>query len=1110
MKFIADLHVHSRHSRATSRDLNLESLYIGAQLKGIQVLATGDATHPAWFDELETRLEPAEPGLYRLRPEVARVCDQAVPGRCRGPVRFVIGTEISNIYKKDGRTRKNHNLVFMPDLEAAARFNRRLEKIGNIHSDGRPILGLDARDLLEIVLETHPAAYLVPAHIWTPWFSMLGSQSGFDSLEQCFGDLSHHVFAAETGLSSDPPMNWRVSGLDRLTLISNSDAHSAAKLGREANRFDAEFSFLGIRRAMETGKAGGFEGTVEFFPQEGKYHLDGHRACGVCLTPEEPRRRGGICPVCHRPLTRGVLHRVIDLADRPEGAAGPTGSAPFCHLLPLDDILADVLRSGTGTKKVATAYRQALERLGGELRILMDLDREAIQKADIPLLAEGVSRMRQGRVAIDPGHDGVYGRIRIFAAGERRRLLGQQTLFSLPGAACDPEPAGAAEAPASARHQARLDFADPVSGAAAGLNAAQRQAVEAADGSLVIVAGPGTGKTLTLTRRIARLISTRKVPPGRILAVTFTRQAADALRRRIAAALEPRAELPEIGTFHGLCAKFLAELGAGPTAIADDSRRLAIVRDAIVQTAQEDGRRPVSARRAAAFIEARKQALEDGADSGVEKDRRLTRVFDCYQRLMAADGWADYDDLIGRMVALLESGDGRARSLRERFTHFFVDEFQDINPAQYRLVRALAPPGANLFAIGDPDQCIYGFRGSDPALMDRLQRDDPATRRIRLTRSYRLPQTILDAAGEVMAAVNPRRPILEGAGPGPKVAVVAAPSEKAEAVAIGRIIEQRVGGSGFETLNFGVLDAAIGPCQASFADFAVLFRTHARGRRIAEVLEAGGIPCQFASRQLLTEDPAVAGLVALVRVVDGGAGLIELEAALAWVPDAPGRAAVGVFKHWCYAGGLSLEQGLQQAVRLPVDGLSVARQRRLVAALERIKALQGKTKNLNLGQKVAYLIENTKLSENLDPLPEVLARLVADCADPGEFVTRVALATDADIYDARAERVALLSLHAAKGLEFPVVFIAGCEDGHIPLRRPGVSVDLAEERRLFYVGMTRASQALYLCAVRGSGNPAGDGVLSPFIGDISAGLRIDENPAPPAPRRPRQTQMSLF
>ena len=1105
MEFIADLHIHSRHSRATSRDLNLESLYIGAQLKGIQVLATGDATHPAWFDELENRLEPAEPGLYRLRSEVARVCDRSVPERCRGPVRFVIGTEISNIYKKDGRTRKNHNLVFVPDLKSAARFNRRLEKIGNIHSDGRPILGLDARDLLEIVLETDPAAYLVPAHIWTPWFSMLGSQSGFDSLEQCFGDLSGHVFAAETGLSSDPPMNWRVSGLDRLTLISNSDAHSAAKLGREANRFDADLSFLGIRRALEQGKAGGFEGTIEFFPQEGKYHLDGHRACGVCLTPDETRRLNGICPVCHRPLTRGVLHRVTDLADRPEGTPGPTGSIPFCNLVPLDDILAEMLRCGPGTKKVAKAYRQALERLGGELKILMDLDREAIERADIPLLAEAVSRMRRGRVTIAPGHDGVYGRIGIFAAGERRRLLGQQTLFSLPAATCDADTVRVAEPVASAQHQETLTFAD----SAVRLNEAQRQAVEAPDGSLIIVAGPGTGKTFTLTRRIARLISVQNVPAGRILAVTFTRQAADALRRRITVELGPGAELPEVGTFHGLCAKFLAELGDAPAAIADDVRRLALVRDAIVQVSDDDGLRPVSTRRAAAFIEARKLAV-DGAGQVGHEDGFLGRVFQCYQRLLAADGWADYDDLIARMVALLESEDARAGSLRTRFTHVFVDEFQDINPAQYRLVRALAPRGASLFAIGDPDQCIYGFRGSDPALMDRLRQDHPGIQVIRLTRSYRCPQTILDAAAEVITAGAPRRPVLEGVSCGAKVAVVTAPSERAEAVAIGRIIEQRVGGSGFETVNFGLMDSVNQPCQGSFADFAVLFRTHARGRRIAEVLEAGGIPCQLASRQLLTDDPPVAGLVALLRVMVGCAGLIDVETALAWQQDAPGRAAVGIFKHWCYRGGLSLDQGRQQAVRLPVDGLSVARQRRLVASLERLRTLQEETTALSLGEKIAHLVQNTRLAERLDPLPEILARLVAECSDTDAFLTRVALAADVDIYDARAERVTLLSLHAAKGLEFPVVFIAGCEDGLIPLKRPGATVDLAEERRLFYVGMTRASQALYLCAARSQGDRAGQGGLSSFIGDISAGLKFDEPLSRPAPKRPRQTQMSLF
>jgi DNA helicase-2/ATP-dependent DNA helicase PcrA len=345
MKFIADFHIHSKYSRATAKNLDLESLYVAAQIKGITVIGTGDFTHPAWWQELQDKLVPAEEGLFQLRTDIARACDDQVPMTCRRPVRFMLVTEISNIYKKEGRTRKNHNLVFMPDAQSAEKFNRRLDALGNIQSDGRPILGLDARNLLEIVLETNDRGYLIPAHIWTPWFSLLGSKSGFDTVAQCFEDLTPHIFALETGLSSDPSMNWRVSKLDRYTLVSNSDAHSPSKLGREANRFDTELSYGAIHRAMESANPDQFLGTIEFFPEEGKYHVDGHRKCGFRCHPSRTQDLAGLCPVCGKPLTLGVLYRVEELADRAEGACSAK-AAPFQNLIPLEDVLSETLQVG--------------------------------------------------------------------------------------------------------------------------------------------------------------------------------------------------------------------------------------------------------------------------------------------------------------------------------------------------------------------------------------------------------------------------------------------------------------------------------------------------------------------------------------------------------------------------------------------------------------------------------------------------------------------------------------------------------------------------------------------------------------------------------------------
>src|SRR5262249_35123293 len=345
MRYHADLHIHSKYSRATSRDLDLEHLAYWARRKGITVVATGDFTHPAWRAELREKLVAAEPGLFRLREDI----DAGIAGKltaiCRTPIRFMLSVEISTIYKKGESTRKIHHLVYAPDLETAERITAALARIGNVAADGRPILGLDSRHLLEIVLAASPHAFLVPAHIWTPWFAVLGSRSGFDRITDCYGDLSDHIFAVETGLSSDPRMNWRLSFLDQYRLISSSDAHSPGKLGRETTLFDCALDYYAMRRALETGE--GYVGTVEVFPEEGKSHRDGPRKCGVRLTPQEPLAHGKRCPVCGEPLTVGVLHRVEALADRPEAVLAPPPTAgEVTNLVALPEILSEIAGVG--------------------------------------------------------------------------------------------------------------------------------------------------------------------------------------------------------------------------------------------------------------------------------------------------------------------------------------------------------------------------------------------------------------------------------------------------------------------------------------------------------------------------------------------------------------------------------------------------------------------------------------------------------------------------------------------------------------------------------------------------------------------------------------------
>ncbi len=423
MDYIADLHIHSPFSRATSRESTLAGLTAWARIKGIQVVGSGDFTHPGWLRLLKEELEPAEPGLFRLKSEgnVPSPLPGVTPSA--GPVRFLLSAEISSIYKRHGATRKVHNLLYVPDFAAAERVGARLARIGNIASDGRPILGLDSRDLLEILLELAPEGFLVPAHIWTPWFSLFGSRSGFDSIEECFGDLTSHVFALETGLSSDPEMNRLISALDRLALISNSDCHSPAKLGREANLFATGFDFFSLRDAIRNNRRDTFPGTIEFFPEEGKYHADGHRECRVCLDPHETRRLGLICPVCARPLTVGVKHRVMELADREEPVY-PEGAPGFRSLIPLPEVLGDILGVGPSSKAVMREYARAIGRFGSEFNLLLHTPLEEISRQS-PLLGQAVGRVRQGQVIRRPGFDGEFGVIRVFAEGELERPTGR-------------------------------------------------------------------------------------------------------------------------------------------------------------------------------------------------------------------------------------------------------------------------------------------------------------------------------------------------------------------------------------------------------------------------------------------------------------------------------------------------------------------------------------------------------------------------------------------------------------------------------------------------------------------------------------------------------------
>ncbi|RIK88357.1 MAG: DNA helicase UvrD [Hyphomicrobiales bacterium] len=1035
MTFRADLHVHSKYSRATSRDLDLEHLFWWAARKGIGVVGTGDCVHPAWLAEIKDKLVAQGNGLFRLRPDIETALLDTLPPACRRPVSFMLSTEISTIYKKGDKTRKIHHLIYAADLGAADRLAASLGRIGNIASDGRPILGLDSRDLLEVALESGPDSYLVPAHIWTPWFAALGSQSGFDSIEECYGDLSGHIFAVETGLSSDPAMNWRISSLDRFRLTSNSDAHSPGKLGREATRFSCEPDYFAIRRALETGD--GYVGTVEFFPEEGKYHMDGHRACGVRLDPTETLALNGRCPVCGKPVTVGVAHRVEALADRSEADAVPPATAgTVTSLVPLPEILSEIVGSGVGSKAVSSTYDRALAALGPELAVLEEMPAEDVAKVD-PLLGEAVARLRSGAVIRQAGYDGEYGVIRLFEDGEVDRLAGSRMLFDAPllRRARPAKPRATQDAPAAA---ASPEPAAPQpsgrSGVLAGLDADQARAAEATDGPLVVIAGPGSGKTRMLTHRIAHLVRERGVPAAACLAVTFTRKATEELRARLAGLLGHEARAVAVHSFHSLGLAIL-RAHAGRAGLAADFR----IAGETERKAALAGALGVSAARAARLLKAVSVLKRTGAE-GSDEEAGARAVLD---RIGRAQGWVDFDDLVVLSADLLERHAKIAAEWRARFPYIVADEFQDVDEQQYRLLRLIAGAKGNLCVIGDPDQAIYGFRGADAACFARFRQDFPAARTLRLTRNYRSTGTIVQAAsGFIGAPANGvTRPMRE-----PIVLHVAA-NEAAEAEFVAATIENLLGGHDMlaANRNRGAIPAGK---PLGFADCAVLYRTDAQAAALRAAFGRAGIP-------FMKSSPApVAGHSGVTAILD---------------TLAAGERA-----------------GSDLAARI-AEAAETARR-------------TGKADAAALAEARGWL--------------DALAASEPVAGDPARLAEAVALSTEADFRDARADRVSLMTMHAAKGLEFAVVFVVGMEAGLVPFSwgasTPEDAAAQGEERRLFYVAMTRARDRLFLtrAAERFWRGAARALPPSPFLREIAADLTVSG--AATGRKRGHARQLNLF
>ena len=1131
----ADLHIHSRFSRATSTKLNTPLLAAWAQVKGLAVIGTGDFTHPKWRDELRETLRYDEAsGLYRLAaPELATAALPELPlaglGRLCGkgtadprriedatgcavpPVQFMLQGEISSIYKRGGQVRKVHNLVFMPTIEAAERFSVRLGEIGNLHSDGRPILGLDSRDLLEMVLEADPLAFLVPAHIWTPWFSVFGSKSGFDHMEDCFGDLTSEIFALETGLSSDPSMIRLWSELDNYRLISNSDAHSGENLGREANVFAGEVSYQGILRALKTPEKAEntiFRGTVEFFPEEGKYHMDGHRKCNVVLSPEETRKLNGICPVCGSPLTVGVLYRVMELADREQPKY--QDETVFASLVPLPEVLGEILGVGPKSRKVGDMYAKVLERFGPELTILQHTPEQDLARF-FPPLGEAIGRMRRGEVQLHGGYDGEYGVVRMFTDKERqdivrgtggtirKRATGVQGLSLLgdnivveggtdapivrkkrgakatepeTDSEADPSPGqnflaapsfslvasgeggeddedfvfseiddlappsdtGAEtvlksprldmeehDAPTGLPQETPLHADAVVEGVCGsqpeyeedpiplhGLNPSQEHAVLAGPGPVLVLAGPGTGKTRTLIARIMHLLD-EGIGARRILAVTFTRRAASEMDSRLSAALGQSVPLPRTDTLHALALELWHRTHSDvPVLLSEESARRVFAEANSEESAQ-------TIREAWQAINVARERLEMPAPEYVEMGQR-------YFTQKAGWNLADYTDLL---EFWLEQITGNLYT--SQWGHILVDEVQDLSPLQLAVVSALvSSSGEGFFGIGDPDQSIYAFRGAHGQSREFFTAAWPGLEVISLTHNYRSRAGILAASHAVLgeAAACPalvptrEKPCL--------LALFEAPSADSEARWVAERIAALVG-TGSHTL----LDnqSMLGPGQnnpipelagtCSPGDIAVLVRTHALARTFRKALERTNVPVAEPATDAFWADERVALIIrAAGRMLGIAVAEAEEENRAPVCPDKVlAKGPLGVAAYF--------------STIPPFDAL--------------------------FWQSSAF---------------RSLAKAFDTNGGWAELITWINLQNELELVRSKGEKVQILSMHAAKGLEFSVVFMPCLEDGLIPFAGPELltgklmekkqAASTEEERRLFYVGLTRAKDALFL------------------------------------------------
>ncbi|WP_338363798.1 UvrD-helicase domain-containing protein [Candidatus Xenohaliotis californiensis] len=967
MLFYADTHVHSKYSRATSRNLDLENMYIWAKIKGINVVGTGDFTHPLWIKELKEKLIPTESGLFQLSPHITSKINQTLPVSVRNNiVLFTLQVEISTIYKKMEKVRKVHHVVLAPSFEAADKIIVELAKIGNLASDGRPILGLDSCNLLEIVKTSDPYSYLIPAHIWTPWFAALGSKSGFDSIDECYGTLSQEIFAVETGLSSDPPMNWMVGSLDRFRLVSNSDAHSPTKLAREATVYNTELSYFAIMQSLKTGN--GYQGTLEFFPEEGKYHMDGHRKCHIQMIPSETKKHNGICPSCGNPITIGVHHRVVNLASRTMESAinsPPPNAAKFTSLIPLNEILSEIHKVGPGTKKVMKNYNHLINTFGSELSILMHTSVDELRQHDSSILAEAISRLRSKSVICNAGYDGEYGIIKLFKPDEINNTLPiflpitptKKTNRSLDGRNIKNQRTEPKEKYHCINNTNKFD-------------AEQKHAVEHINSPLLIIAGPGSGKTNTLSHRICNMVSKHQILPENILAITFTNKAANEMRHRLTNLIPESSQKINIHTFHSMCLEMLQkwhntiDIPADFQVIAETEKIAIITENVKLSTTK---------------IRSTIKEISKTKYFQLTPSSSLLEIITKYDNILKATNKIDFDDLILMSIKMLEEQADICIYYQKKYQHISIDEYQDIDHNQYRLIKLIAGKTNHICAIGDPNQAIYSFRGADISYFHKFSKDYPNSKTITLKHNYRSKSHIIDLSNSLLGL-----PKTHNNQHTENILSYKTSSSHDAANNITKTIKKITGASDsleLQTYTKQTID------ELSFSDIVILYRYDTHSKIIIDALNKANLPFKKHNSKPLMQSKIAEGIMHHINT----------------------------------------------------------------------------TKPKNIADEIQKYTTEILNNENKSELSNISAKMI-DLAHKSknnikQFKHEYILAEQFnDNHNINA--INLMTLHSAKGLEFNVVFIFMPND--LIKHNNREKENAAEEKRLLYVGMTRAKLQLFL------------------------------------------------